>query len=329
MAKIIIDVRTPKEFAHSHIPNAYNLPVLLDMQHQEVGKLYKIDPLKAKFLGASYACENISKILQDPKNSHILSYENEILITCARGGMRSQSLLYVLKSLDFRVSKLAGGYKGYRNQVLDIIQKSKKEDFITLCGPTGCGKSEIIEDASDFSIDLESLAHHYGSSFGSMASEILGSQPTQKMFENLLAYELENKKSSLPLLIEAESKRLGNIIIPKSLANSYQNAFKVHITSPIELRIQRIKNLYGNIPETLFLNGMQKIKPYIQGNFYKEILNLWEYKDLEKIAEILILKYYDKVYKYSPADLSFEHTNRVESLVFFKNLRNELANKSF
>ena len=328
MAKIIIDVRTPKEFAHSHIPDAYNIPVLLDAQHEEVGTLYKHDPLKAKFLGAGYACENIAKALQDPKNSHILSYENEILITCARGGMRSQSLFCVLESLGLRASKLAGGYKSYRHQVLEILQMPKKEDFITLCGATGCGKSEIIQDASDFSIDLERLACHYGSSFGGMASKILGDQPTQKMFENLLAYELENKKSSLPLLIEAESKRLGNIIIPKSLASSYQNAFKVHITSPIELRIKRIKELYGNIPETLFLNGMQKIKPYIQGDFYKEILNLWEYKDLEKIAEILILKYYDKVYKHSHTHLTFEHTDRNKSLKFFKNLRNELANKN-
>ena len=130
MAKIIIDVRTPKEFAHSHIPNAYNIPVLLDAQHEEVGTLYKHDPLKAKFLGASYACENIAKALQDPKNSHILSYENEILITCARGGMRSQSLFCVLESLGLRASKLAGGYKSYRHQVLErFLKELNQENF--------------------------------------------------------------------------------------------------------------------------------------------------------------------------------------------------------
>lgn len=321
MPNLIIDVRTPSEFAHSHIPNARNLPVLNDKQYQEIGTIYKHDKIRAKFLGASYACQNIARILEN----EAFSYEDEITLVCARGGMRSQSLLLVLQALGLRVSKKQGGYKQYRNEILEILKTPKKEDFITLCGPTGCGKSEIIQDASDFSLDLESLACHYGSSFGFMAQINLGAQPNQKMFENLIAHDFVNKKSCQPLLIEAESKRLGNLIVPKILAQSYHNAFKVRITSPMHLRVKRITELYGKIPQELFLQALEKIRPYMDRRFLNEVLALWEHRDLEKIAEILLTHYYDKVYKTSPFHLSFEQTDRMKTLEFFKNLRQELS----
>ena len=318
----IIDVRSQKEFTHSHIPSAYNLPVLSNEEHQEIGTLYHKNPLQAKLLGASLVCKNISQMLQDPNLLPIFSHKHTILIYCARGGLRSESLYQVLSHLNLRVKKLQDGYKGYRQKVLEILQRDYS--FLTLYGPTGCGKSEIIQACSDFSIDLERLAHHYGSSFGSMAEKVFGPQPSQKMFENLLAFELEKKAQQYPLLIEAESKKLGKLIIPKNLSTNYQNSPKILITAPIQERVLRIKNLYSHIDDSLFFNAMQKIKPYISGIFYEEILHLWNKKDFEKIALILIEKYYDKVYKKSQYDFELEHTQLDKSIQYIQTIREML-----
>ncbi|PAF48887.1 tRNA 2-selenouridine(34) synthase MnmH [Helicobacter sp. 12S02232-10] len=297
----IIDVRTPSEYAHSHIPNAINLAVLNDDEYVKIGTIYKQEsPLKAKILGASIACKNISKILDSiPKDKAlqtILNHKNKLLIYCARGGQRSESLCVILNHIGFRVKKLENGYKGYRNKVVEYFSTPMNHFFLTLCGHTGCGKTEIIQSQEKWSINLEALAHHYGSSFGNMAS-LKGYQPTQKMFENRLFEEFCKKAPEKILLIEAESRKLGKIIIPHSLFKAYQDKIIILVQSDLSLRIQRIVKMYQNIPENEFFIGMEKIKPYISKNIFSEILTLWEKKDLNKIAEILIVKYYDKVYR--------------------------------
>ncbi|PAF43919.1 tRNA 2-selenouridine(34) synthase MnmH [Helicobacter sp. 11S03491-1] len=297
----IIDVRTPQEYEYSHIPHAINLAVFDNQEYAQIGTLYKDSPLKAKILGASIACKNIAKMLEnipEDKSLHaILNHKNKLLIYCARGGKRSQSMQIIFQHIGFHTQKLENGYKGYRNEVLSYFSSPLKHSFIALCGPTGCGKSEIIQSLNPCSIDLESLAKHYGSSFGGMATFKIGKQPTQKMFENMLFEELRQKINQPILFIEAESQKLGSITIPKTLMNAYHNQANILIEADITSRIERILKLYKNIPESEFLWAMGKIKPYLTKNLFDEILILWNHQDLYKIAEILIVKYYDKVYK--------------------------------
>ena len=323
----IIDVRSPSEFAHSHIPQAYNFPVLDDAQFRQIGTLYHEDSLRAKFLGASMACQNIAQLLQkatiDPTCAQILSHKRKILIYCARGGSRSQALYEVLKNLGLQVFKLANGYKGYRASVL--VRLKAPHRFITLCGQTGCGKSEIIQALGEASIDLEALAHHYGSSFGSLATLKLGAQPTQKMFENLLESELAAKSAHAPLFIESESKKLGSLIVPKELYTCYQNSPTIAITAPLEDRIARITSLYRDLPESLFASAMATIKPYISTDLHTTLLTLWEKRDLAEIASILIQRYYDKVYKSAPHDYTIHHTDLATTLATLRELRAEIS----
>lgn len=297
---VYIDVRSPSEYAHSHIPNAYNIPVLNDNQFKFIGTLYKKNTMQAQIIGASLACENIAailkKITQEKTMQDIFQHKNKILIYCARGGKRSQALYEVLNNLNFQVYKLQEGYKGYRNEILKELEASYS--FITLCGPTGCGKSELLQNLSPYSIDLENLAHHYGSSFGHLATQKLGDQPTQKMFENILAKALYNKKN-IPLFIEAESKKIGNLIIPAQIFTQYQNTTKILITAPLQQRIERIIKLYHPIQEQDFLQAMQKIKPYISNKIFQSVITSWKQNQLHNVAELLITQYYDKVYKKS------------------------------
>lgn len=316
----VIDVRTPREYHYSHIPNAINLPVFDNEEYEKIGTIYKQEsPLKANIIGASIACKNISNLLQSlPQNEElqsILNHKNKLLIYCARGGKRSEAMKTILDHIGFRVNKLKNGYKGYRNEVLDFFATPMKHSFITLCGPTGCGKSEIIQNLQPFSIDLEDLAKHYGSSFGGMASYHIGKQPSQKMFENTLYVELNKKYNESILFIEAESRKIGNLIIPHTLFQAYHKGINILIQADIKDRIHRIVNLYKDIPESDFVTAMEKIKPYIERKIFIELKQLWEKRELEKIAEILIEKYYDKVYKINTYSHKITNTNSSDTAI--------------
>ena len=169
----IIDVRSPKEYAESHIPNAINCAVLNDDEFNFIGTLYKQNSFNAKVIGASFVSANISKHLLNLQNE--ISPKKPIGIYCARGGMRSYSFFTVLSSIGYQVALLEGGYKSYRKEVMRYLQLPLPHRFITIVGQTGSGKSEIIASFKN-SLDIEEITKHLGSSFGA----ICGPQPNIK-----------------------------------------------------------------------------------------------------------------------------------------------------
>ncbi|WP_104761560.1 tRNA 2-selenouridine(34) synthase MnmH [Helicobacter cetorum] len=311
---VFLDARTPKEFEESHIPDALNFAVFSNEEHKLIGTIYKQEsPLKAKILGSSLACQNIARYLQNSLNDKNtpLNHKNKILIYCARGGKRSSALGIILKEIGFQVQKLEGGYKTYRNLVLNELKKPFNKPLIVLDGLTGCGKTELIEYFSSFSIDLENLAKHYGSSFGNPTN---AKRPTQKMFENLLYNEIKSKKDEPLLMIEKEPKALGGLVIPSPLFNAYQNSpYTIFVNAPLESRIKRLVSMYSHLKDDVFNKALNTIKPYTTRAIFQDLKNLWERRDLEKIAEILTTKYYDLVYKKSPSSYSISFNTLEQS----------------
>lgn len=287
---LIIDVRSPREYAESHLVGAQNFPVLQDEQYQQIGTLYRKDSFGAKVLGASFVSNNISKHLLDLKDK--ISPKKPFGIYCARGGMRSNAFFMVLKSIGYQVVLLEGGYKSYRKKVVESLECLPPHRFVTLIGQTGSGKSEIIQSFKD-SLDIEGIAKHLGSSFGA----ICGEQPSVKMFQNLLFTRLKFLENAPFVLVEGESKKLGKLVLPTSLYESYQNAPKILIVAPLEHRVQRIVAQYGKISLPFFENSMQKIAPFMKKEFWLEAKNAFYNGDLVRVAEILLLEYYDKVYR--------------------------------
>lgn len=286
----IIDVRSPREFAESHIPNALNFAVLNDSEFEEIGILYKKNPFAARVLGASFVSANMAQHLLKLKD--MISPRQPIGIHCARGGMRSQSMAIILDHIGYQVALLENGYKAYRSEVVRYLQSPLPHRFITLVGQTGSGKSEIIEAFTD-SLNLEEISKHLGSSFGA----ILGNQPSPKMFSNLLFTRLRELENAPFVLVEGESKKIGCVVLPSILYESYQSAPKILIQTPLEKRIERILKQYGKITPIFFETAMQKIAPFMQKSYWQEVKDSFYYGDLRRVAEILLVEYYDKVYK--------------------------------
>ena len=317
---LIIDARSPSEFVHSKIPNAVNLYALSDDEHSEIGFIYKQKSKNdAKLKGASYVCLNASKHIFEL--NRLCKIGSKIAIYCARGGQRSSSLATIFSNIGYRVYKLQDGYKGFRSKVTRYLEEMPHKNFIVLGGNTGCGKSELIR-ALPNSIDLEGMANHLGSTFGA----VKGEQPSQKEFQNRLFFKLLKLDIDSPIFIEGESKRIGKIVLPDLLYKRMGESTRVEITAPIEQRVQRIMKDYINIDDEFFYYCMERITPYIQKNIKEEVIEYYKKRDLAKVAEILLIDYYDKVYK-KPIriDYSISNKNQEEALKSLKNISDSLS----
>ncbi len=317
---LLIDARSPKEFEESHIPHAQNYYALSDSEHHEIGHIYKqVSRNDAKVLGAHYICLNVAKYLLEISKEHPIG--SKIGIYCAKGGLRSSSIAIILSHIGYQVFKLKGGYKSYRHYVLNYLENFPHENYIVLGGNTGCGKSELLGFLPN-SIDLEAFANHLGSTFGS----IKGKQPSQKMFQNSL---FEAIKALLPqsvIFIEGESKRIGNVTLPTLLHNRMKESFRVEITAPLEQRVERILKDYEKIDDNFFYQAMKTISPYIKTSSKQAIIEAYQNSDLKLVAKMLLVDYYDIVYrKPKRVDCTLENADREEILKVLNALHVKLS----
>src|SRR5688500_9299635 len=199
----VIDVRSPGEFKHAHIPGAYNLPLFTDEERAAVGTAYKQDSReKAIKLGLEFfgpkmkgMVEEVEELIgnrqQAISNSpgKNLPIDNCLLLYCWRGGMRSAGVAWLMDLYGFKAYSLIGGYKKFRSHVLETFKLPFQ--FKILGGYTGSGKTEVLKELKrkgEHVVDLEDIAKHKGSAFGNIG---LPPQPTQEMIENILALELQ------------------------------------------------------------------------------------------------------------------------------------------
>ncbi len=303
---LIIDARSPSEYEHSKIPKAINMFALSDKEHEEIGSIYKQKSKNdAKVKGASYVCINASRHIFEL--NRLCKIGSKVAIYCARGGMRSGSLATIFSNIGYRVRRLDKGYKGFRSKVVNYLENFPHKNFIVLGGNTGCGKSELIQKLPN-SIDLEALANHLGSTFGA----IKGEQPSQKEFQNRLFFELLNKDINKPIFIEGESKRVGNIILPELLYKRMGEGMRIEITAPIDQRVQRIMKDYIEIDDDFFYYCINRITPYIKKEAKEATISAYEEKNLAQVSKILLLDYYDKVYK-KPKKIDKTISNEINS----------------
>jgi tRNA 2-selenouridine synthase len=291
---LLLDSRSEKEFLHAHIPGAVNIPLLNNEHRHLVGLEYKNAGKEAAVeLGFKLVGPMFHQFIEQTKK---LTDKKEILLYCWRGGMRSSIMSWVLSMAGFQVSMLKGGYKAYRNLVLS--QFNKPRQIIIVGGNTGCGKTEILkelEKKGEQVIDLEGHANHRGSAFGQLGMPV---QPSNEMFENILAGYWRRLSQDKVVWLESESRTIGKIKIPDQIFNQLQKAPLVEVICSRENRMERISNEYCNHPYELLEECTMKIRKRL-GNLKLQLaIDALKTGDKNTWLEIL-LEYYDENYTYS------------------------------
>jgi tRNA 2-selenouridine synthase len=312
----VIDVRSPGEYDHAHIPGAHNLPLFTDEERKIVGTTYKQESREQAIkIGLDFFGPKMKRMVEETEllvksQKSIVtdsrpSTNDSLLIYCWRGGMRSAGIAWLMDLYGFKVYTLAGGYKRFRNHVLDTFKLPFQ--FRVLGGYTGSGKTEMLqalENQGEFVVDLEDIAKHKGSAFGKLG---MTKQPTQEMFENLLAQKLNKiakKKSEarnngsdmrIATWLEDESQRIGDINIPHLLWRRMRQSPVYFLDIPFEERLRHIVEEYSKYDKETLLNCIGRIKERLGGLETKNAIAFLNEENYIESFRIL-LKYYDKWY---------------------------------
>lgn len=299
----VIDVRTPLEYDHAHIPGAFNLPIFSNEERVQVGTTYKQQGREeAILLGFDFTGPKWSGFI---KTALEIAPDKEIGVHCWRGGMRSGAMAWALNLYGFEVYLLEGGYKKFRNWVLSKF--TEQYNILILGGMTGSGKTRVLKELKKQGqqvIDLEDLADHQGSSYGSMGKEV---QPSQEHFENVLATELDTVDHISPLWLEDESLTIGRRFIPNGIWHQMREAPVVKMVVPATERIKFLAEEYGGLNPDFLVESTERIGKRLGPEQTRDaILAIRENRMQDFVKQVLV--YYDKTYaagqsKRSPASV--------------------------
>lgn len=293
----VLDVRSPGEYRHAHMPGAHSLPLFTDEERKVVGTTYKQQGRQPAIkIGLDYFGPKMRRMVEEVEQiaaAHTYASEdarNTVLVHCWRGGMRSGAVTWLLGLYGFKVYTLAGGYKAFRNHMLATFAMPRTLHI--LGGYTGAGKTEVLQQLARTQqvIDLEALAHHKGSAFGR-----LGEQPTQEMFENNLGMALLHTQPEKPLWLEDESRRIGDLNLPQEFWNHMRTAPVYFLDIPFEARLKHLVATYGKYKHEDLVSGIMRIRKRLGGLNARNAINHLLEGDVPACFDIL-LRYYDKLY---------------------------------
>lgn len=289
----IIDVRTPAEFAKAHIPGAYNLPLFSNDERARVGTTYKQQGREqAMLLGLELTGIKLRSMVEQVQQS---IHNKSVLLHCWRGGMRSQSVAWLLDFFGYKVTTLHGGYKAFRSFVANTWDIPR--ELLIISGKTGSGKTRILRELQmrgEPAIDLEALAHHKGSSFGRIGENTIVSQ---EHFENALALQLRRTNPSVPVWLEDESRRIGWVQIPLPLWQQMSTAPLLFLDIPTQQRIHNLIHDYGGFDKNDIAEAIIRLTKRLGGAATQHALQALEQNNLRDVCATL-LYYYDKTYLY-------------------------------
>lgn len=304
---LFIDVRSPGEYKEATIPGAINIPLFTDEERAKIGHVYKHnDPQQARELGLSYIAPKLVQIVQSFRE--IIDGKTPIVF-CWRGGERSKNICNLLEMMKIYVYRLEGGYKAYRNYILQQFADYQLPPLaIVLHGYTGSGKTKILHQLTKLGqpiLDLEALAGHRGSAFGSIGLEDVHNQ---KQFDALLYNALEELQEQPYFFMEAESKRIGRVNMPDFLFQKKESGLPILVRVSLEVRVQRILAEYVGLEvNQRFLRASHKALSAIEKKLISRIGKIG-YQDLEaslrkgdlsSVITVLLDEYYDPLYQHS------------------------------
>lgn len=293
----IIDVRSPAEFAEDHVPGAISLPVLSNEERARVGTIYtQVDPFQARKIGAALVARNAAAHIEGPLADRPGGWRP--LVYCWRGGQRSGSFAVILGQIGWRADTVDGGYRAYRRLVARLLHdEALPWHPILIDGNTGTAKTQLLahlRDAGAQVVDLEGLADHRGSLFGGLS----GPQPMQKMFESRLAAALITCDPARPVYLEAESNKIGDLLIPGSLWKAMLRAPRVEVTAPLTARAHHLIDTYAEL--TADADALTRIVDQLRPYHAAEVIENWQAaaraRDFATLAQALMKHHYDPRY---------------------------------
>ncbi|WP_068118444.1 tRNA 2-selenouridine(34) synthase MnmH [Tropicimonas marinistellae] len=244
----LIDVRSPAEYAEDHVPGAISLPVLDNEERALVGTIYKQDsPFKARKVGAALVARNAARHIETALAEKDGGWRP--LVYCWRGGQRSNSFASILAQIGWRADVLQGGYQSYRRAVVAALYgNALAHRLVLIDGDTGTAKTELLHMVASRGgqvLDLEGLANHRGSVLGPRP----GGQPSQKMLESRLVQALAALDPARPVLVEAESSKVGDLLVPPSLWSAMRAAPRIRMQASVEDRARYLARTYTDISQ--------------------------------------------------------------------------------
>jgi tRNA 2-selenouridine synthase len=289
----LVDVRSPGEFQKGHIPGAVNIPLFSDAERAHVGTLYKqVSAEKAMETGLRYVQPKLDDFIFQSRKA---APDGKIAVHCWRGGMRSKAFAGHLSDNGFQdVYVISGGYKAFRNHALSFFGTPFKLWIIG--GYTGSGKTDILNflgNSGHQAVNLEGLANHKGSSFGSLGQE---EQPSPEQFENNLFDVFRKLDINEPVWLEDESHNIGGVNIPMNLYTQMKKSSVFFLDLPKEKRARRLMVEYAPFDQGLIEEAVRRISKRLGGQHTKSALQFLEERNFYDLA-MIVLTYYDKSYR--------------------------------
>ncbi len=319
---VLIDTRSPKEYATSHIAGAISVPLMNDAERHLVGLTFSS---QGREVAIKKGFELFASKLQDFCAQILAHKDKKIIIYCARGGLRSRlaveffcdkekirqliaevgaavnlnafyAHLLTLENLD--IHQLKGGYKAYRNF---LLRRFEQFDYpftlYVLHGLTAVGKSAVLEKLQQKGlpvIHLEALAQHKSSVFGGV-----GLLPvSQKMFDSSLLSVLERYKQEKVVFIEGEAKKIGDVQMPKALYKRMQEGMHILLTAPLQKRVARIVAEYFDTPEKIaqVREALPRLTKHLGAKKVAALTALVDAGAYAEVSSQLLVDHYDTVY---------------------------------
>ena len=335
---VVIDLRSPSEFAEDHVPGARNVPLFDDVGRAVIGTLYaRVSPEAAFEEGRERTLARIDSLTKEI--AHIAGWDvpptsleervremctngiaqldgelqptalaqpppNPVVLHCWRGGLRSRCVVAFLRGLGLeRAVGLRGGYKGYRRDVLQRLEGWSGPQTFVLRGLTGVGKTLVLREIEklrpEWTLDLEALAGHRSSILG-----MVGLEPcSQKSFDSRLAVRLRKGFGSAParMVVEGESRKVGDVIVPPRIWESMKGGSSIELVAGTDRRVEVLVDDYLERPENRAALAQQL--PFIEGRIgglEKGLLvHLLHTEREAELVELLLERYYDPLYRHS------------------------------
>lgn len=297
----VIDVRSPAEFANGHVPGAFNVPLFSDEERAIVGTIYKKEGREqAVRKGFEFVSPHITSFIDKTRD---YTQHKEIVLYCARGGMRSRSVAMLLDFSGYTIHLITGGFKAYKQYLR--TRATEFNNFVLIGGKTGSGKTEILHElrnAGEQIIDLEGLACHKGSALGQLGQQ---PQPSQEQFIINCLSTIAPFSPEKIVWLEHEGSRLGAVQIPQELWNKMAIAPVIHIDLPTEYRKNRLMAEYGIFSPAELKPCIQKMEQRLGGAVTTALLKLLENNDTQVLD--ILLDHYDRAYLFSKKRNTHNH----------------------